>query len=228
MSRVSFAVNEGDYVGILGANGSGKTTLIRLIVGLLAPSSGEVRLFGEDPRIFRGWEKIGYVPQHVFKNDQNFPATVEEIVASGLGMDERRSSREARSACIESALLSARVEHVRERRIGELSGGEQQRTFIARALATKPRLLILDEPTTGIDRTSEQEFYALLRRLNSEGMTILLISHDLDAVAREVGQVLCLNRSLVYFGKPEALHQQETLEGMYGDEKRVLFHRHEH
>jgi len=228
LSDVSFEIFSGDYVGILGANGSGKTTLIQLIVGLLKPYSGELYLFGERPSVFRGWDKIGYVPQHVFKNDQNFPATVEEIVTSGLGKDEQQLSRQAQKVCVDKALASAHVAHVRTRLIGELSGGEQQRTFIARALATEPELLILDEPTTGIDRTSEREFYALLTQLNTAGMTILLISHDLDAVAREVKQVMCLNRRLVYFGKPETLHQSDTLEKMYGDGKQVLFHSHEH
>ncbi len=228
LTDISFEIPAGGYVGILGANGSGKTTLIKLIVGLLTPAAGTLRLFGSDPRLFRGWEQVGYVPQHVFKNDQNFPATVEEIVASGLGSDERRLSKIERKACIERALAAARVEHVAKRRIGELSGGERQRAFIARALATQPRLLILDEPTTGIDRTSEREFYALLKELNDKGMTILLISHDLDAVSREVKQVLCLNRRLVYFGTPAALRSSETLQEMYGDGKQALFHSHEH
>lgn len=228
LTDVSFEIAAGGYVGILGANGSGKTTLIKLIVGLLMPVSGSIRLFGSNPRIFRGWDQVGYVPQHVFKNDQNFPATVEEIVASGLGSDERRLSKIERQACIDRAIASARVGHVAKRRIGELSGGERQRAFIARALATEPRLLILDEPTTGIDRTSEREFYALLKQLNDEGMTILLISHDLDAVSREVKQVLCLNRRLVYFGAPEKLRSSETLAEMYGDDKQALFHSHEH
>lgn len=228
LSEISFQILSGDYVGILGANGSGKTTLIKLIVGLLEPTSGELQLFGDNPRVFRGWDQVGYVPQHVFKNDQNFPATVEEIVESGFGRDERRLSSLERRSCMEQALESARVTRVRHRRIGELSGGEQQRTFIARALATRPKLLILDEPTTGIDRTSEQEFYALLKRLNDDGMTILLISHDLDAIGREVKQVMCLNQTLVYFGAPEGLRHPETLETMYGDGKHVLFHGHEH
>lgn len=228
LTDISFEIPAGGYVGILGANGSGKTTLIKLIVGLLTPALGTVRLFGSDPRLFRGWEQVGYVPQHVFKNDQNFPATVEEIVASGLGSDERRLSKIDRVACIERALAAARVGHVAKRRIGELSGGERQRAFIARALATQPRLLILDEPTTGIDRTSEREFYALLKELNDKGMTIFLISHDLDAISREVKQVLCLNRRLVYFGAPAALRSSETLQEMYGDGKQALFHSHEH
>ena len=228
LSEISFQIFSGDYVGVLGANGSGKTTLIKLIVGLLEPTQGDIQLFGDNPRVFRGWDQVGYVPQHVFKNDQNFPATVEEIVASGFGRDERRLSSSEQLVSMEQALNSARVMHVRHRRIGELSGGEQQRTFIARALATRPRLLILDEPTTGIDRTSEREFYTLLKQLNDAGMTILLISHDLDAIAREVKQVMCLNRTLVYFGAPEGLHHPKTLDTMYGDGKQVLFHRHEH
>lgn len=228
LEDVSFVIPRGDYVGILGANGSGKTTLIKLIVGLLEPSSGTVRLLGEDPRVFRGWDQVGYVPQHVFKGDQNFPATVAEVVGSGLGNDERHLSSDERKACILQAMDAARVSYVSDRLIGELSGGERQRVFIARALATRPRLLILDEPTTGIDQASEREFYALLKRLNDEGMTIVLISHDLDAVTREVKQVLCLNRKLVCFGKPEVLRFPETLREMYGDEKQVLFHLHEH
>lgn len=228
LDDISFEVASGDYIGILGPNGSGKTTLIKLILGLLSPTDGVARIFNADPRTFRGWAKVGYVPQNVFKNDQNFPATVWEIVESGLGEDERSLSRENRDTCIQTALDSARVAHVAKRRIGELSGGERQRAFIARALATKPELLILDEPTTGIDRQSEREFYALLAELNKKGMTIMLITHDLDAVTREVKSVLCLNRRLVCFGNPAELRGAGTLEDMYGTGKQPLFHPHEH
>ena len=224
---ISFAVEQGDYIGLVGGNGSGKTTLLRILLGLAVPASGMVRLFGVPVGRFRNWQKIGYVPQNVFRGDMNFPATVEEVVESGHSGAQCRFGG---SACdvAQSALSRAGIAHLLKKRIGELSGGERQRVFIARALVSEPALLILDEPTAGIDAATEKRFYAFLEELNQSGMTIILVSHDLEAIAREVKTVLCLNRRLVCYGVPEHLRSAEVLEEMYGRGKQMLHHEHEH
>lgn len=220
---ISFDLKRGDYVGMVGSNGSGKTTLLKIILGLLSPSEGNVHLFGIPREEFRDWEKIGYVPQNVFRGDLNFPATVQEVVESGC---VKAGHREGDAAL--ATLRRAGIEHLMKKRIGELSGGERQRVFIARALVSSPELLILDEPTTGIDADTEEKFYAFLAELNHSGITIILVSHDLEVVGRQVKTVLCLNRSLVCYGRPESLERPEILRAMYGGEKQILHHDHQH
>lgn len=230
LQDISFVLLEGDYVGLVGGNGSGKTTLLRILLGLEKPAGGVARLFGTPVGSFRQWQKIGYVPQNVFRGDRNFPATVEEVVESGH-LRARRAAlcRFGSGACAEvkRALERAGIAHLTKKRIGELSGGERQRVFIARALVSEPALLILDEPTTGIDAATEEKFYAFLEELNRSGMTIILVSHDLEAIAREVKTVLCLNRRLVCSGTPENLRSREVLDEMYGHGKQMLHHGHQ-
>lgn len=221
---ISFDLKKGDYVGMVGSNGSGKTTLLKIILGLLSPSEGSVHLFDIPREEFRDWEKIGYVPQNVFRGDLNFPATVQEVVESGCV----KAGHHGGDAAL-AALRRAGIEHLMKKRIGELSGGERQRVFIARALVSSPELLILDEPTTGIDANTEEKFYTFLAELNHSGITIILVSHDLEVIGKQVKTVLCLNRSLVCYGKPESLERPEILRAMYGGEKQILLHdHHEH
>jgi zinc transport system ATP-binding protein len=198
---VNFYVEEGRYVGIIGGNGSGKTTLLRLLLGLLRPDKGEIRLFNQPIREFREWDSVGYVSQHVFRQDRVFPATVLEIVESGhLESDTTTLCQFGMKDCAPAiaALRVASVEHLAKRRIGDLSGGERQRVFIARALVSRPKLLILDEPTANVDLESQEKFYALLKALNHEfGMTIILVSHDLDRVFEETGEVFLLEHGVM-------------------------------
>lgn len=231
LQDISFVLMQGDYVGLVGGNGSGKTTLLRILLGLQRPTRGSGKLFGTPLGDFREWQKIGYVPQNVFRGDLNFPATVEEVVESGHLRARRTASCRFRSgACVEveRALERAGITHLMKKRIGELSGGERQRVFIARALVSEPALLILDEPTTGIDAATEEKFYAFLEELNRSGMTIILVSHDLEAIAREVKTVLCLNRRIVCSGAPENLRSRDVLNEMYGHSKHMLHHEHKH
>lgn len=231
LQDISFSLEKGAYIGIVGSNGSGKTTLLKIILGLLKPTHGSVKIFGVPIEDFRDWEKIGYVPQNVFRGDLNFPATVREVVESGhLKGKKDLLDQFGIRACdaVDEALKRAGIPHLLKKRIGELSGGERQRVFIARALVSQPELLVLDEPTTGIDAATEEEFYAFLEELNGAGITIILISHDLEAIARHAKSVLCLNRRLVCYGKPENLEKPEVLKAMYGGEKQLLLHHHDH
>ncbi|TMV51427.1 metal ABC transporter ATP-binding protein [Paenibacillus mesophilus] len=189
IERLNFQILQRDFVGLIGSNGAGKTTLLRMIVGLLRPDQGEVRLFGTPQSQFRDWERIGYVPQ---KNAFNplFPATVREVVLSGLyGRKKlfRRMNREDWKKC-EDALHALRIEELADRRIGRLSGGQQQRVFLARALVNNPELLILDEPTVGIDSETQENFFHMIRHMHQRhNITFLMVSHDIDMMHAYLG-----------------------------------------
>lgn len=223
LDEVGFSIGPGDYVGLVGPNGAGKSTLIKIILGLLPFQKGQVELFGTPIEQFKNWDRIGYVPQYVFRDERNFPATVREVVESGHFDKSSFWCQVGLSQChaIDDALETTGIAHLLDRRIGELSGGERQRVFIARALVSEPELLILDEPTAGVDSRAQAEFYTLLRKLNEEnGLAIILISHDLEVVAHETKAAICLNRSVVYTGPSEALHREEVIMKLFGDRVR--------
>ncbi|WP_219836419.1 metal ABC transporter ATP-binding protein [Paenibacillus sp. R14(2021)] len=190
IDHVHFTVHERDFVGVIGSNGAGKTTLMRMIVGLLKPTSGSIKLFGEPIQQFRDWDRIGYVPQ---KNSFNplFPATVREVVLSGLYNRSKlfkRVSKGDAQKC-EEALHAMKIEDLADKRIGQLSGGQQQRAFLARALINNPALLILDEPTVGIDAETQEGFFHLIRHMHQHhNITFLMVSHDMDMIRSYLGQ----------------------------------------
>lgn len=188
---LSFSIKQRDFVGLVGSNGAGKTTLLKMMVGLLPPSQGEVRLFGQPNRLFRDWERIGYVPQQKSLNPL-FPATVREVVLSGrYGRHKlfRRINRvDMRRA--DEAMHALGIEALANRRIGELSGGQQQRVFLARALINHPELLILDEPTTGIDAETQEGFFHLIKHMHKQHhITFVMVTHDLEVIRSYLGHV---------------------------------------
>lgn len=197
ISDLTFNLKKGDYVGIIGQNGSGKSTLLKLLLGLIKPESGKVYLFETPLREFKEWHRIGYVPQRSGIFDKTFPATVEEIVEMGIISRKKivhRLDTEDRRQ-ISSALSVVDLLHMKNKLIHELSGGQQQRVLIARALAGKPDILILDEPVVGVDMIVQKKFYDLLKRLNKElGITLILVSHDLDTVAHEADYLMLMNK----------------------------------
>ena len=222
LENISFKVDQGDLLGIIGPNGAGKTTLFCLILRLLEGYQGKITLFGEDIRNNRkALKKIGYIPQK--KNiDQGFPATVEEIVS--LGVLERKTNKDK----VISAIKVVGLLEQKNKRIGELSGGQQQRVLIAKALVNEPQLLILDEPTTGIDLETQDKFYALLRELNSENkITIILASHDLDAINKLANKVACINRKMSFHGDAGEFFGSEQLLKSYS-ESSMQAHMHLH
>ncbi len=190
LSDVSFTVKERDFVGLIGSNGAGKTTLLRMIVGLNRPQKGSISLFGTPAGQFKDWNQIGYVPQRNHFNPL-FPATVREVVLSGLyGRKKlfRRVSKEDISRC-EDALGALKIQDLGDKRIGALSGGQQQRVFLARALINNPKLLILDEPLSGIDIETQQNFFHLIKHMHQRhNITFLMVSHDMDMVRSYLGQ----------------------------------------
>ncbi|CAN5356022.1 metal ABC transporter ATP-binding protein [soil metagenome] len=193
LKDVSLCIHQGDYLGVVGPNGGGKTTLIKIILGLLKPDSGTINMFGIDQNKFKDWHKIGYVAQKATSFDLRFPITVREVVGMGRG-----------KKTVSAALKEVDMEKYSKRLIGDLSGGQQQRVFIARALAQKPEIIFLDEPTSGIDINSQRDFYSLLKKLNQElNITIVLISHDIDVITNEVTEVANVNQHLDYFKNPK-------------------------
>lgn len=228
LEDVSLLVERGEFLGLIGPNGSGKTTLLRILLGLERPERGRVRLFGQGLDRFREWRRIGYVPQKAAAFNSSFPATVAEVVATGRVAARgwlRPLGRRDRDA-VRRALEVAGIAELAGKRIGELSGGQQQRAFIARALASRPELLILDEPTVGVDAPAQEAFYALLRRLRQEmALTIVYVSHDIGFVTQEVTRLACLNRRLHFHGTPEQCHL-ESLNELYGHPVALVTHRH--
>jgi zinc transport system ATP-binding protein len=228
LEHINLTVEPGDFLGIIGPNGSGKTTLLRIMLGLLPPQRGGVRLFGHPPASFRQWGRLGYVPQKAML-DPALPVTVHEVVATGLlpslGLFGRIGGTER--ARIAEVLGQVGMEAHAGERIGALSTGQQQRVLIARALVSKPELLILDEPTGGVDPEAQTSFYALLHHLNRErDVTLILVSHDIGVVAKEVTKLACLNRRLVFHGRPGDFLSDAALTALYGPAVRVVSHDH--
>jgi zinc transport system ATP-binding protein len=228
LEGINFTVEAGDFLGIIGPNGSGKTTLLRLMLGLLAPTRGVVRLFGHPPARMKQWGRLGYVPQKA-TFEASLPATVQEVVASGLvaTLGPFRRSDAAERRRVSEVLAQVGMEEHAGRRIGALSVGQQQRVLIARALVTEPELLILDEPTGGVDPEAQTSFYALLHHLNREReVTLILVSHDIGVVAKEVTRLACLNRRLIFHGRPGDFLGDAALAALYGPAMRVVSHEH--
>jgi len=226
---IDLTIREGDFLAIIGPNGSGKTTLVKIALGLLEPSSGSVELFGKSLGEFSDWRKIGYVPQKATHIDPFFPASVEEVVGMAL-MSNRKpralATREGRGE-ISRALDAVGMAEYGKWAIGRLSGGQQQRVFIARALVTSPKILFLDEPTTGVDSETQGSFYDMLDRLNSrEGLTIVLVTHDIGIVNKHVTSVACLNQRLAYHGSHEGFCQSEVFRDLVNRGDHLIAHEH--
>ncbi|UCG39660.1 MAG: metal ABC transporter ATP-binding protein [bacterium] len=229
LDSVSLQVRRGDFVALLGPNGSGKSTLIRIVLGLLRPDEGEVRLMGRDLDEFNSWDRIGYVPQKATDLDPLFPASVREVVAMGLLTHKRwpRFLGTGDERVIDEALDLLEMRPFRKRQIWALSGGQQQRVFIARALASQPEVLILDEPTAGVDGVTQERFYDLLQRINRErGVTLILVTHDIGVVTKHVTKVACLNQKLVFHGSHSDFCESEQAITLFGPESHLICHRH--
>jgi zinc transport system ATP-binding protein len=228
LDGINLTVEPGDFLGIIGPNGSGKTTLLRVMLGLLEPQEGSVRLFGQPPSAFREWRRLGYVPQRAAL-DPSLPVTVWEVVASGLvaslGLLQRIGR--AQRARVTDALARVGMEAHARARIGALSTGQQQRVLIARALVSDPELIILDEPTGGVDPEAQTSFYAMLHHLNREReVTLVLVSHDIGVVAKQVTKLACLNRRLIFHGRPGDFLSDAALTALYGPSVRIVSHDH--
>ncbi len=211
LESVNLDISAGDFLAIIGPNGGGKTTLLKLMLGLLIPTRGEITIFGHPPADIT--RRVGYVRQHTAV-DPIFPISVAEVVAMGaltpgakwpgIGKQQRKTAM--------TALALMGIEHLAHRRMGNLSGGQRQRAFIARALVDDPEILFLDEPTAGIDAQGQMDLYCILEDLNRH-MTIVMVSHDMLALSTHVKSVACVNRHVHYHDHPELTH--DMMETMY-------------
>ena len=208
LQDISLCVHSGEFVGIIGPNGAGKTTLLRTILGLQKHATGEIA---------RHARNIGYVPQRGNSYNGQIPISTLEVVMLGSN-----GSREHALQALERVAMS----DVASKPYGNLSGGQQQRVSIAKALASNPDLLILDEPTTGIDRQSQQTFYDILKDLQQQNLTIIIVSHDIDAVLNLVTRVICVNQTVVYDGDPAHFETDKYLPQLYKTQHRILHHLH--
>jgi len=222
LEHVDLVIEPGETLALLGPNGSGKTTLLRVILGLIAPDAGTVRVFGRPPARARG--QVGYVPQHA-RFDPDFPIRVLDVVLMGRlyarGLLRRFSADDLATA--RGALDVVEMLECADRPIGALSGGQLQRVLIARALAVRPRLLLLDEPMSSLDERIGRSFWDLLGDLTRE-MTVILVSHDIGAVSRHVRSVACLNRRL-FMHASRAL-TADLIESAYGPAIDAIAHDH--
>jgi zinc transport system ATP-binding protein len=211
LEEVNLRIREGEFLGVIGPNGGGKTTLLRAILGLIKPERGRIEVFGKSPEAAR--RQIGYLPQKSLF-DQRFPISALEVVMMGRygarGLLRRYNSRDV-GASREALSLVGMADYA-DREIGNLSGGQQQRIFVARAIVSSPRLLLLDEPASGIDSAMQIEFYELLGELNKR-LTIIMVSHDISAVSADVKKVACVSRKLYYHDSKELL--AEDIEEAY-------------
>ncbi|MEA3229175.1 MAG: metal ABC transporter ATP-binding protein [Campylobacterota bacterium] len=232
LSKISLQIFNGDYIAIIGPNGGGKTTLIRMLLGLSKPSSGEIELFGKKQSEFKEWYKIGYVPQRASLVDANFPATVLDIVKMGRTAKRSLFSRmsDEDNSAVNDAIKKMDIENLQKKMVGTLSGGQRQRVMIARALASKPEILILDEPNTGVDVVSQKRFYELLAKLNKEEkITILFITHDIGVIADDIGRLFTINQKATICNNPKEALSCEDMTELYGVESHLIHnHKHEH
>ncbi len=197
LQDISFIIKSGEFVGLVGQNGSGKTTLLRVLLGLLRPTKGEVE---------RHNAHIGYVPQRGQLYNGIVPISALEVASLGSNGNKIKARQ---------ALETVGMGAMSQRNFSELSGGQQQRVVIAKALANNANVLVLDEPTTGVDSASQDEFYELLKRLHNEGRTVIMVSHDVDSVVKLATRIICLNRTVVYDGTPAQFDLEQHVRDQY-------------
>jgi zinc transport system ATP-binding protein len=220
LDNISFGIDEGDFLGIIGPNGAGKSTLFKCMLGLHTQYDGTIKVFGNDIRDSRKYLlQIGYVPQKPVV-DRNFPATIREVLSMSQNSNDPKK--------VDEALQKVWMHELADRRIGDLSVGQQQRVFIAKALVNSPKILVLDEPVTGIDQYNQDLFFQILGELNKkEKISIIWSSHDLDAVERLANKVACLNRTLFFHGVSEEFFSDDEMLKKYS-ETSMQMHMHHH
>jgi len=227
LKNINLSLNEGQFIGIVGPNGGGKTTLLRAILGLMKPTSGGIRIFGRPPEeVLKTGCMFGYLPQ-ILKVKPDFPIRVIDVVMMGrygrVGILRWPGEKDRKKAIEYLSMMG--VEELRNVPFGQLSGGQQQRASIARALAGEPKILVLDEPNTGIDVIGQGDFYHLLKGLQKRfGITILMASHDIGTITAYVDEIACLNYTFHYQGNPLGALNENILTELYGKNVDLLLH----
>jgi len=224
LQDVSLHLHRGQFAALVGPSGAGKTSLLKLVLGTVQPGQGNVKVGGE-PLQGRPAPRVGYVPQ-LETVDWNFPVTVEQVVLMGrvrcdgwLPWHSKAARNEVRAV-----LEQLEIDHLADRHIRNLSGGQQQRVFLARALIAQPDLLVLDEPTSGVDMRTAENVLHLLADLNRQGITILITTHDLNSAAAHVPWIICVNRTVIAEGAPEDIFTESILSRTYQGEMMVIRH----
>jgi len=220
LDDISFGIAKGDFLGIIGPNGAGKSTLFKCMLGLHTQYDGTIKVFGNDVRDSRKYlSQIGFVPQKPVV-DRNFPATIREVLSMSQNSNDPKK--------VDEALQKVWMHELADRRIGDLSVGQQQRVFIAKALVNSPKILVLDEPVTGIDMYNQDLFFQILGELNTkEKISIIWASHDLDAVERVANKVACLNKTLFFHGVSKEFFSDDEMLKKYS-ETSMQMHMHHH
>lgn len=231
LTDINISIYPGDFLAIVGPNGSGKSTLLKLILGILKVQTGSILMHGKDMNQHHKLTGIGYVSQKANASSGGFPATVFEVVRSGLIQVKPifKKFNKHDEQKVESMLERLNITHLKDKNISQLSGGQQQRVFIARALISNPSVLLLDEPTVGIDAKHVAQFYELLAQLKEEGITILLVTHDIGVVVDTATQVACLNQHLHFHGTTHQFKSLDEVEisKIYGHSVQFVDHNHD-
>ena len=230
LKDISLEISEGDFVAFIGPNGSGKSTLLKLMLGLIKPNRGEIKLFGQKIDKFNDWTKIGYISQEVRGFNESFPATVKEVIAANLynemGFFKLLTSNLEKK--VDQVLELVGMLDYKDKQIGNLSGGQKQKIFIARTLVTNPAVIFLDEPLVGVDTDSQQEFYNLLAELNTElDITIIMISHDVHVISDQANKVACFANDELYLHQADGFCCSNYLDSLSNNQMWVERHEHQ-
>lgn len=230
ISDISFDVDKGSFLALVGPNGAGKSTLIKVILGLEKKYSGQIEVLGSNLNKFSEWKKIGYLPQRVNVFNPLFPATVREVVALGLlaGKHYPKKFNKTDKERVDSILSFLDISDLRDRPIAELSGGEQQRVFLARALVSNPELLIMDEPSTALDPETRGNFFKLIKKLNQEkNTTVIMITHDTAQVGEHADKLMYLDKSIIFYGQFSDFCHSDQMEKYFGHAaQHLICHQH--
>jgi zinc transport system ATP-binding protein len=230
LKNVSFAILKGDFVGLAGPNGAGKTTLIKAILGLIPISNGNIDILGNKLDKFNNWGKIGYLPQKSSTINALFPAIVNEIVILGLLSQKKFPKRTTKNDQIKvnNILNDLGISDLKNKMLGELSGGQQQKVLLARALVSNPEILIFDEPSTALDPNSRESFFKLVKKLNKEkGIAIILITHDTGYIGSYANKLMYLDHELKYFGEISGFcHSNEKNHSFERSDEHIIWHQH--
>lgn len=216
--KLNLEIGEGDFVAVIGANGAGKSTLLKMLANVIVPTIGNITYYGTPISEFKNWERIGYVPQNPGRQQRNFPISVREVVGLGLlnGSSMTHHFNGQDKAAINEIMERFNLMDLRYRKIGDLSGGQQQRVFLARAMVKQPKILLLDEPATGIDTAAKIDLYAMLKKINREqGVTIVMVSHDLELAADAAQNALCLDHGICFWGEVHAALKHHHKHGYF-------------
>lgn len=226
LEGITLDVNDKDLIALIGPNGAGKSTLLKVILGLIKPTTGSVRLFGSQD-LTKNLKYVGYVPQSAQARDSTLPFSVFETVMMGrtpqAGLFHGVGKKDRQK--VEEMLKLFGIFDLKDRKIGQLSGGQSQRVFLAKAMVADPKLLLLDEPTSGVDTTSKTEFYNTLDRLNKEtGITVILSSHDIGVITKIANRVLCINRAQFFCGENADFNASTEIHRVYDHPVEIIDH----